>query len=123
MTISFAAASTPVSELDERPLAPPSAQPLSGPIMTRGKAAYVSEEHGIVSGIWESEPGLSRWTFEDRGEFIFVVSGRMTVTEDGEDAVELTPGDSAIFPVGWTGTWEVHVTLRKSFVVFQRSRS
>ena len=50
---------------------------------------------------------------------IYVLSGRMTVQRDGEEAVELTAGSSAIFPLGWCGAWTVHETLRKVFVVYR----
>jgi uncharacterized cupin superfamily protein len=118
-TISFNAAATPSDALEERPLAPPSAEPLSGTITTRAKAMYLDDEQRIVSGIWECEPGVSRWTFDDRGEFITVVSGRMTVTEDGGQPLELVAGSSAVFPLGWNGIWDVQETLRKAFVVFR----
>ena len=33
-------------------------------------------------------------------------SGRMTVTPDGGEASEIGVGDMAVFPKGWTGTWD-----------------
>ncbi len=36
-----------------------------------------------------------------------MVSGRMTVTLDGGEPLELVAGDSAVFPKGWSGTWDI----------------
>lgn len=43
----------------------------------------------------------------------------MTVQQDGYELVELTSSSSAVFPLGWTGTWTVHETLRKVFTVYR----
>ena len=118
MTVSFRSQDIPSADLDESLLAPPSAEPLSGDITVRSRVFFKDDTKGIVSGTWESEPGTSRWEFLTRGEVITVVSGRMSVTRDGDEPVELTAGDTAYFPLGWTGTWTVHERLRKVFVVY-----
>jgi uncharacterized protein len=117
MTVTFRAAER--SDLEERLLEQPSAEPLTGDIMTRSLVPFVSKDGKILCGTWECEPGASRWEFLERGEFIHVLSGRMTVQRDDGQIVELTAGSSAVFPVGWTGTWTVHETLRKVFTVFR----
>jgi uncharacterized protein len=117
VTISFRAAEIPASELAEKPLGQPSAEPLTGDIMTRAKVFLDIEK--VTSGTWECEPGASRWEFLTRGEVIYVLSGSMTVQRDGEEAVTLTAGSSAIFELGWQGVWTVHETLRKVFVVYR----
>jgi len=119
MTTTYRAAEIPAANLTEKPLGQPSAEPLSGEIMTRSKIFFTSDDQKIVSGTWECEPGTSRWEFKTRGEVIHVLSGRMTVQRDGEAGVELTAGASAVFPVGWCGEWTVHETLRKVFVVYR----
>jgi uncharacterized protein len=118
MTIHFRASEIPATELTEKPLGQPSAEPLSGPITTRSKVFFTSGDERIISGTWECEPGASRWEFLSRGEVIYVLAGRMTVQRDGEEGVELTAGSSAIFELGWQGVWTVHETLRKVFVVY-----
>lgn len=117
MTISFRAGELPASALADKPLGQPSAEPLSGDIMTRAKVYF--DNPTVAAGTWECEPGASRWEFLTRGEVIYVLSGRMIVQHDGEEGVELTAGSSCIFPVGWVGTWTVHETLRKVFVVYR----
>lgn len=118
MTTIMRAIHIPAAELEESLLAPPSAQPLSGDITVRSRLAFSTADKKVLSGVWESEPGVSRWEFTNRGEIITVVEGRMTVAEDGKDEVQISAGDSAYFPVGWTGTWTVHERLRKVFVVY-----
>jgi len=118
MTINYRAAEIPADKLVEKLLEQPTAESLSGEIKTRSQVFFNTEDQKIISGTWECELGRSRWEFTTRGEVIHVLSGRMTVERDGEAAVELTAGSSAVFPVGWCGTWTVHETLRKVFVIY-----
>lgn len=99
-------------------LGQPSAEPLTGDIVTRADIEFASSDDRIQSGVWESEPGRSRWEFTTRGEIITVVSGAMTVHEDDGEPISLVAGTSAVFPVGWKGIWTVTETLRKVFVVY-----
>jgi uncharacterized cupin superfamily protein len=87
-------------------------------ILTRIAVPFTSEDSRILSGVWEAEPGLSRWEFLERGEAIHVLDGRMVVTEDGSEPVTVTAGTSAIFPIGWQGTWEIQERIRKFFVIY-----
>ena len=98
-------------------LGQPSAEVLGDPQVTRALIAF--EDERVTMGSWECEPGLSRWEFTTRGEFIHVLSGSMTVTEDGGEPTKLTAGSTAIFPLGWKGSWEIHETLRKVFTVYR----
>lgn len=70
------------------------------------------------AGVWECTPGPSRWTLETH-EFVQILSGRMTCTPDGGEPTEIGPGDIAVFPRGWTGTWQIHETIRKVYVIFE----
>lgn len=107
------------ADLEAKPLAPPSAQPLSGEIIVRGKVEFANEDRTIISGVWESDTGTSRWEFLTRGEIVHILSGVMRVQRDGEDAVELTAGSAAYFPIGWTGEWTVVEPVRKLYVVYK----
>jgi len=117
MTIHFRAIDIPASELAQKPLGQPSAEPLTGEILTRAQVFLDNET--VTAGTWECEPGASRWEFTTRGEVIYVLKGRMIVHEDGGEPVELTAGSSCIFPIGWKGKWTVIETLRKVFVVYR----
>ena len=105
-------------ELDESPLGPPLAEVLGDEIPTRITIPFTSDDSRILSGVWEAEPGLSRWEFLERGEVIHVLEGRMVVTEDNSEPVTLEAGTAAVFPIGWRGTWEIQERIRKFFVIF-----
>jgi uncharacterized protein len=107
------------TSLDEKLLAPPSAHPLSGDILVRGRVEFATGDRSIISGIWESDPGTSRWEFSTRGEIVHILAGRMRVAEDGGEPVELVAGSVAYFPIGWNGTWEIIEPVRKLYVVYK----
>lgn len=69
------------------------------------------------AGVWQCSPGPSHWTVANN-EFVYVLYGRMTVTADGGEPAEIGPGDTAVFPQGWSGTWEIHETIRQLYVMF-----
>jgi uncharacterized cupin superfamily protein len=82
---------------------------------THGVELWVDGESS--AGIWQCAPGPSRWTLETN-EVIYLVAGRMTVTPDGGEPAQIGVGDMAVFPKGWTGTWELHETVRKVYSIF-----
>ena len=86
------------------------------PMQTSGTTLW-SGEGAQETGVWECTPGPSRWSLEDN-EFVHILSGRMTVTPDGGEPTEIEPGDTAVFPRGWAGTWQIHETIRKLYVLF-----
>jgi uncharacterized cupin superfamily protein len=85
------------------------------PMATRGVELWVDGDSS--AGIWECEAGPSSWTLETH-EVIHLVAGRMTCTPDGGEATVVAAGDVAVFPKGWTGTWEIHETVRKVYAIF-----
>ncbi len=85
------------------------------PMQTGGAELWVDGE--MSAGIWECTPGPSHWTLETN-EVIHLVAGRMTVTPDGGQPAEITPGSVAVFPKGWTGSWQIHETVRKVYAIF-----
>ncbi|MBM7517094.1 cupin domain-containing protein [Nocardioides nitrophenolicus] len=119
MTLTFPPADLFQGALDESLLGPPSAVVLEGEIAVRSAVPFTSDDARVLSGVWEAEPGCSRWEFLDRGEVILVLSGRMVVTQDGGEPVVLTAGTAAVFPIGWVGTWEITERIRKFFVVYR----
>jgi uncharacterized protein len=88
---------------------------VGSPMATAGTTLWRDGDQEI--GIWECTPGPSRWLLQTH-EFIHVIAGRMTVTADGGDPLELGVGDTAVFPKGWSGTWDIAETLRKLYVIF-----
>ena len=72
---------------------------------------------GIRSGVWEVTPGTFDSTRPQYHEMCQIVSGRATITEPDGTTFDIGPGSLFITPEGWVGTWEVHETLRKVWVV------
>ncbi len=99
-------------------LEPPLAQPLEGELATAGVSLWEADDEHVSTGVWQCSPGLSRWEFTDTGEFIQVISGHMTCSRDDGTSMDLTAGSTAVFPPGWAGTWLIHETLRKVYVIF-----
>jgi len=90
----------------------------SAPMHVHGLTLWAAgDESGAEAGIWECTAGPSYWVQEEH-EVIYVLSGTLTVTPDGGESKTLAPGDMAVFPRGWRGTWELHETVRKVYVVF-----
>jgi uncharacterized cupin superfamily protein len=85
-------------------------------MQTSGTTLWTGEGDA-EAGVWECTPGPSRWKLETN-EFVHILSGSMTVTPDGGQPLDIGPGDTAVFPLGWTGTWQIHDTIRKLYVIF-----
>jgi uncharacterized protein len=85
------------------------------PMQTSGLTIWADDPQ--EAGVWECTPGLSHWTLKSN-EFVYILRGRMTVTPDGGAPSEIGPGDTAVFPAGWSGTWQIHETTRKLYVLF-----
>jgi uncharacterized protein len=85
--------------------------------MATHAAVLWSDGSGAEAGVWSCTPGASRWHLATH-EFIYVVSGRMTVTRDGEEAVVIEAGCTAFFEKGWQGIWLIQETITKSYVIF-----
>lgn len=81
--------------------------------------AYAQADPSIRCGTWEALPGTWRREIA-ASEFCHFVSGRATYTPDEGDPVEFVAGDAAFFPANSHGTWVVHDTLRKTYLVFEQ---
>ena len=88
-----------------------------GELMHTSGTTLWTGQGGQEAGVWECTAGPSRWSLEGN-EFVHILSGRMTVTPERGEPTEIGPGDSAVFPRGWTGTWQIHETIRKLYVLF-----
>ncbi|MBT2231048.1 DUF861 domain-containing protein [Nonomuraea sp. NEAU-A123] len=48
-----------------------------------------------------------------------ILAGRATLTGEDGQTVELAPGSTVVLPDGWRGTWDVHETIRKTYVTIR----
>jgi uncharacterized cupin superfamily protein len=97
--------------LEPMPLDP--GQIISGDPQASGVILWKSPDGKDCNGIWQCTPGVFNYTHTD--ETATLVAGRVTVTFEAGEPLELGPGDIAFFPEGSTTKWEVHETVRKSF--------
>jgi hypothetical protein len=72
--------------------------------------------------IFESTPAKTdhRTRPTDVDEFVYVLSGKLILTEPNGTAHEYLPGDSLVLPVGYTGTWEMQGNYRELVVLMQK---
>lgn len=69
---------------------------------------------GMEVGVWDHTEGTS--THVELDEVFVVISGSVTVTEDGREPIRFGPGDVGILREGARTTWTVHETLRKVWI-------
>jgi uncharacterized cupin superfamily protein len=80
----------------------------------QGKELHVS--------VFESTPAKTnhRKRPTDVDEFVYVLSGKLILTETNGTKHEYRPGDSLVLPIGYTGTWEMQGNYRELVVEKQR---
>ena len=67
--------------------------------------------------IWTKEASEFPWEY-DAEETCYVLEGRVTVTPEGSEPVEIGRGDLVTFPKGMRCTWRVDVPIRKHYSFF-----
>ena len=82
---------------------------------------WVSPDGAVEMGIWECTPGTFTATRDGYDEICTVVSGTATVTDSDGVTTELSPGSILVTPAGWAGTWVLHETVRKTYVIRNHS--
>jgi len=86
------------------------------------RVATLFEGKELHVSIFESTPAKTnhRSRPNDQDEFVYVLSGKLILTEPNGTAHEYLPGDSLVLPVGYTGTWEMQGNYREIAVVAQK---
>jgi uncharacterized protein len=87
------------------------------PMQTSGITLWSSDDGNQDAGVWQCTAGPSYWV-QEQNELVHILAGSLTVTADGGSPRTLGPGDAAVFPRGWRGTWDLHETVRKVYVIF-----
>jgi uncharacterized cupin superfamily protein len=74
--------------------------------------------------IFESTPARTnhRTRPTDIDEFVYVLSGKLVLTEPDGSVSEFTAGQGLVLPVGYTGTWEMQGNYRELVVVMQKGQ-
>ena len=59
-------------------------------------------------------PGTYHATYAEY-EFVHLIEGRITITPDGGQPMDVGPGDAFVVDVGFKGTWEIKESVVKHF--------
>jgi hypothetical protein len=86
------------------------------------RVATLFEGKELRVSIFESTPAKTdhRTRPTDVDEFVYVLSGKLILTEPDGTRHEYAPGDSLVLPVGYTGTWEMQGNYRELVVLAQK---
>jgi len=83
---------------------------------------YFTNSSGCCSsGIWESTPGkfdLDHSYHKSKSEFVYLISGKVRLTDVAGHEETFGPGSAFIIPPGFKGSWEALEPLRKYYVTF-----
>jgi hypothetical protein len=69
-------------------------------------------------GVWQCTPGSFDTSKSGISEAQHIVAGRATLRSADGSSVELRPGSTIVTPDGWSGSWEIHETVRKVFAIW-----
>jgi uncharacterized cupin superfamily protein len=64
--------------------------------------------------IWKKETSTFPWTYSQT-EVCYFLRGKVIVTPDGGDPLELGRGDLVTFPAGMSCTWEILEDVEKHY--------
>jgi uncharacterized cupin superfamily protein len=95
---------------------------VSGELHMRVATLFQGKELRV--SIFESTPAKTnhRKRPTDIDEFVYVLSGKLILTETNGTKHEYRPGDSLVLPVGYTGTWEMQGNYRELVVEKQKGQ-
>jgi uncharacterized cupin superfamily protein len=87
------------------------------------RVATLFEGTELRVSMFESTPAKTdhRTRPTDVDEFVYVLSGKLILTEPNGSAHEYLPGDALVLPVGYTGTWEMQGNYRELVVLAQKA--
>lgn len=86
------------------------------------RVATLFEGRELRVSIFESTPAKTdhRTRPTDIDEFVYVLSGKLILTEPNGTKHEYLPGDSLVLPYGYRGTWEMQGNYRELVVIMKK---
>lgn len=82
-------------------------------------AVWTTPDGRTETGVWECDPGTFSTARDGTSEICQITSGRATITGDDGVVAEIGPGSTLVLPDGWSGTWKIHETVRKLYLMIQ----
>jgi hypothetical protein len=94
----------------------------SGELKMRVATLFEGKELRVE--IFESTPARTnhRKRPTEGDEFVYVLSGKLILTEPNGTSHQYYPGDSLVLPAGYTGTWEMQGNYQEIAIVAKKSR-
>ena len=88
------------------------------------RVARLFEGKELRVEIFESTPAKTNHKRRptDGDEFVYVLSGKLILTEPNGKVTEYQPGDSLVLPAGYTGTWEMQGNYREIAITAKKAR-
>ena len=88
------------------------------------RVASVFEGRELRAEVFESSPAKTnhRTRPTDGDEFVYVLSGKLILTEPNGTIQEFRPGDSLVLPKGYAGTWEMQGNYRELALTMQKAK-
>ena len=121
MDVAVVSGYAPDMELDEYgPISEAIGVALDGPMTHRGKVFWSKDDGTVTCGLWGVDAGRFSCAFDDEGEMVHVVQGRIIATANDGSVVSLGEGDVYTFTPGWAGIWEMPEPMRKFFTTFKQ---
>jgi uncharacterized cupin superfamily protein len=95
---------------------------VAGQLNMRVATLFAGKE--LHASIFESTPAKTnhRARPTDEDEFVWVLSGKLILTEPDGTVQEFRPGDSLVLPLGYTGTWEMQGDYRELAITVQKGK-
>jgi len=84
-----------------------------------GHNFFTSADKKLLAGVWEASPYKERIDGYPVDEFMLVLDGSVTITEEGGAGQTFSAGEAFIIPKGFCGTWENTETMRKYYVIYE----
>ena len=76
----------------------------------------------VVVEVYEAEPAKLKidepWPYD---EFIYVLSGKLVLTDSTGDVTQYVAGQSLVVPKGFVGTWEMQGNFRELVVIEKKA--
>jgi uncharacterized cupin superfamily protein len=95
---------------------------VAGQLNMRVATLFAGKE--LRASVFESTPAKTshRTRPTDGDEFVYVLSGKLILTEPNGTVQEFRPGDSLVLPLGYTGTWEMQGDYRELAITMQKGK-
>jgi uncharacterized cupin superfamily protein len=87
------------------------------------KVATLFSGKELNVSIFECTPAKTdhRTRANDSDEFVYVLSGKLILTEPNGTVHQYQSGDSLVLPVGYTGTWEMQGNYREIAITAKKA--